>query len=378
MQIRNHDHFLLNPQDRAAVLPSPGASSTQPEPAPPATQILSATYASPPFTASRSGFATAFGKTILLGEHAVVYGWPALAAALEQYVAVSVQEWTGPAWVVAPDIGLDGPLEITHAASRSAVPSTCPAGAAPGTEATSLHRALTLALTLLDAPPSGLCLKIQGTIPVGRGAGSSAALTIASLRAIAAFLQRPLAQAQVLELGQRIEQEFHGRASGIDHTVAALGGVLEYARGVPPRLRPLRLGAPLPLLLVDAGAAPPTAHQVARVAEKLRLEPEPCQALFARIGGLVECGVQAITAGDLSTLAQLMNDNHTCLQALGVSSPALDTCVQAARAAGAAGAKLTGAGGGGLALALCPQGAASVAQELRAQGYTVYETCLKG
>lgn len=254
-----------------------------------------------------SGFAP--GKLILSGEHAVVHGHLCLALAVSRGTTVTLTRRSGPTGIE------DAPFSDAR-----------------------LARALDAVL-----PPEGIGVSIATDLPVGRGMGSSAALAVALVRARAALAGQTAGFAECHREGFVIERIFHGNPSGVDHTVSAMGGGVQYRRGQP--IEALSL-PPLSLVVMDTGVAGNTAELVARVAEL----PD-CAARLAEIGTLTEAVAGALH-GPPEQLGALLTENHRLLRGIGVSTPQLDALVGAALSAGAYGAKLAGAGGGGVAVAL--------------------------
>lgn len=257
-------------------------------------------------------------KLILSGEHSVVYGHPAIALAVRRETTVRLERRPGPTAL----------------------------GSAPFAD----PRVLPALLTVL--PEDGLCINIQSDVPVGRGMGSSAALAVATVRAWAALEGRSLDFALTHAQGFAIERAFHGQPSGVDHAVSALGGAICYRKGAAgPDWQALRC-PDLPLVILDSGSAGDTAALVAGVASRRPgIDPvlERMGALTARLAQLL-----AAPAPALRQVGRLLDENHKLLRDIGVSTPRLDELVALARSAGAVGAKLAGAGGGGVVLALCP------------------------
>jgi mevalonate kinase len=295
--------------------------------------------------------ASAPGKIILCGEHAVVYGRPALAVPVKQVQAtVTVSEDArGGVWVEAPNIGLSAPL--------ADLPSDQPLAA--------VVRSVFSALGVFRPPHC--TVYIQSTIPVASGLGSGAAVSVAVIRALSAFLGHPLPDDQVNILAYEAEKLYHGTPSGIDNTVITYGRPVYFVKGKP--IKTFRVGAPFTLLIGDTGVAAPTKEAVGAVRELWQAEPARWEKVFDQIGEIVWEARQAIERGDLPELGRRLDDNHTLLQILTVSSPELDRLVEAARRSGALGAKMSGGGRGGNMLALVePQLAESVARALQAAG----------
>jgi mevalonate kinase len=283
----------------------------------------------------------AAGKVILLGEHAVVYGRPALAAGLP--------------------LGLD--VELTETGDGPAVSSDRVALADDDRP----RRLVVEAATLLGVDARCVAVRVRSALPAGAGLGSSAALAVAVLRALAATAGRRLGRDEELALGRRLEAIFHGTPSGVDPAAAALGGTFRFVRGEPPTVTPLRAARPLPLVIALGTHPRSTGAAVGGLRERWTADRARHEALFDAVAVVVDDGARAIATGDLAALGGAFDENQRLLAALGVSAPETDALVDAARRAGALGAKLTGGGAGGAVIALAPD-AARVAAALQAAG----------
>ena len=184
------------------------------------------------------------------------------------------------------------------------------------------------------------------------------AVSTALVRALAHFLGHALEPAEVSTLVYEVEKIHHGTPSGIDNTVIAYEQPVYFVRGGPLEPVPLSVGAPFSLLIGDTGLPSPTKRLVSSVRARRERDRTECDAILERIGSITRRGRRAMEAGQVRKLGRLMTENHRLLVALGVSSPALDALVDAAREAGAMGSKLSGAGQGGNMLALIPPSAA--------------------
>jgi mevalonate kinase len=301
--------------------------------------------------------ATAPGKAILVGEHAVVYGQPAIAVPVEQVRARAIARATpgnpaGEVRLEAPAIGLVGRL--------ADLPEDHPLAAAV--------RGVLAELGI--ARPPAFVLRVTSTIPVAAGLGSGAAVSVAAVRAVSGFLGRPLADEQVSRLAYEVEKLYHGTPSGIDNTVIAHRRPVYFQRSSPANLvETIAVRRSLTLVIGDTGQPSPTAVSVAEVRAGWQARPEHYESLFAAIGRLVMQARRCIEAGEIQELGDLLDQNQACLQVLGVSSPELDRLVEAARQAGALGAKLSGGGKGGNMIALAGAGQAEqIATALRRAG----------
>ena len=213
----------------------------------------------------------------------------------------------------------------------------------------------------------GIVARVTSTLPVGHGLGSSAALSVALSGSLVRVAGGEPSPALLNNLAHHLERVTHGRPSGIDDTVVSQQEPILFQRGEPAR--PLRPGVELRLVLASSGHPGSTRDAVAGVNAFRLAHQDDFQRMCETISGLVSRGRTAMESGDLPALGRLMNRNHGILQELDVSTEALDRLVEAARGAGALGAKLTGAGRGGFCVALAPAGGeAALAKALAEAG----------
>ncbi len=297
--------------------------------------------------------ATSPGKIILFGEHAVVYGEPAIAIPVfssqaNAIVSAHIQGKPGEIWIEAPDISLSAPidqLKINHPL-RAAIQ-------------------VVIGDKELNQVPS--CnIQITSEIPPSSGLGSSAAISISLIRAFSAFLGKRLSDEEVSNFAYEVEKIHHGTPSGIDNTVISHQKPVYYRKGNPIEF--LEIGKEFSVLIAYSGKPGKTKEAVEGVRERWQEEPDQYNQLFSRIGEITETAKRIIETGNPDNLGELMNENHGLLQELGVSSPKLDELIQVARDAGALGAKLSGGGLGGHIIALVKSDAADVSKELVKKG----------
>lgn len=277
--------------------------------------------------------ASAFGKVILLGEHAVVYGQPAIAAGISPGVT---------AWCAERD-GRSTELSVDPWGAHV----RCGPGAAREEPHAQLQEAFAALVANLQA--EGARVQAHAHLPPGGGLGSSAALGVAVAKALA-----PTADPARIDAAVAVfEAVFHGNASGIDAAVAARGGI-QYFRKTDGRiaLDPIRPRTPLSVCIGHSGQGASTRSMVEGVARQRERNPAATERTLTAIGELVKTARFAIEEGDLEGLGKLLDLNQILLASLMVSTPELERMCQLARAAGALGAKLTGAGGGGAVIAL--------------------------
>lgn len=294
--------------------------------------------------------ATAPAKIILFGEHAVVYGKPALAVPVTS-LTVTV--------TATPD-------DITRI-EASGLNQTLPAEITLESINDPLLRMILATAKHFGAQPPKMCFHIESSIPVASGLGSGAAVSAALGRATAAALGHEISPADLNALVYDIERIHHGTPSGIDNTVIVYQKPVYFIRGHTPQT--FEVGQPVHLLIGDTGKTALTRESVGDVRKLFESDPARTQPLLDAIGALVERAKTALAMGDLDTLGAMMGENHHLLQQITVSSPELDRLVAAALKAGAIGAKLSGGGRGGNMIALVtPETTKAVAEALTQAG----------
>jgi mevalonate kinase len=306
--------------------------------------------------------ASAPGKLILCGEHAVVYGCPAIAVPLDD-VRAQVVVRGGPTgrgvMIEAGDLGKRWQLSEEPDDPLSLLVSGV--------------------LEHLSGATPDLVISITSQIPIASGMGSGAAVATALVRALAAHAGVALPPSEVSALVYESERRLHGTPSGIDNTVVAYERPIWFVRRPPTtpstglragdhrppttdhregergregEIEPLTIAAPFTLLVGDTGVRSSTHLPVGEVRRRWQEQPARYGALFDAVATVVLRARATLEQGRPESLGPLLNENHALLQQIGVSSPELDQLVEAARGAGALGAKLSGAGWGGVMLAL--------------------------
>jgi len=298
--------------------------------------------------------ASAPGKVYLFGEHAVVYGEPAVPCAIERRATVSVKRRTdGRVRVDAPILSFEGvSVEFGEGPPRVDVPTDL---ARQGVRY--IDAAVDQARGAADDPDAGYTVRVESDLPIGAGLGSSAAVSVATIDAAARESGTTLDPTDIADRAYQVEREVQaGEASRADTFCSTMGGAV---RVEGDDCRTLE-AAPLPFVIGYDGGAGDTGELVAGV-RGLKEDYGFAADTIAAIGDLVRHGEHRLADGDIEELGRLMDINHGLLSALGVSSRSLDAMVWAAREAGADGAKLTGAGGGGCIVALDDSGATETA-----------------
>lgn len=280
---------------------------------------------------------SASGKAILLGEHAVVYGQPAIAIPISsRRVSVRIEpNLTGPSGklrVIAPMLDLD--LDFT------ALPESHP-----------IYQAISLTLKELGIEQIPACtLNINANLTVSSGLGFSAALAVAVIKALSEFLGHPFELETVNRLAWICETFVHGSPSGIDNTTITYEKPILFQKGFEPTI--LKPSKDLHFVLADSGIRKSTHDTIAQLREELRLNPDFVQPRIDEIGDLVKKASPNLTDVNRALQAELINRNQEILRELNLSCPELDHLIDIALSNGALAAKLTGGGKGGHMLAL--------------------------
>ncbi|NUC71287.1 mevalonate kinase [Haloterrigena sp. SYSU A558-1] len=288
------------------------------------------------------------GKVYLFGEHAVVYGEPAVPCAIELRARVDVEQRADSKLRVhAEDLSLDG-FTVEYAGEPEGRPDVDVSESLLNAAMGYVDSAIEQVRSVTGEDDVGFDVTIESDIPLGAGLGSSAAVAVAAIDAGTRELGTTLEIDDLAERAYRTEHEVQGgQASRADTFCSATGGAVR-VEGDDCR----SLEAPeLPIVIGFDGGAGDTGELVAGV-RGLREEYDFAADTVEAIGDIVRRGEDALAAGDIEELGRLMDFNHGLLSALGVSSRTLDSMVWAARDAGAMGAKLTGAGGGGCIVSL--------------------------
>jgi mevalonate kinase len=292
--------------------------------------------------------ASAPGKVYLFGEHAVVYGEPAVPCAIERRAQVTVEERDEGVRVNLQDLTIDG-FTVEYDSSDDDRPDVDVSDSLVDAGMGYVNEAIEQARSAADAPDAGFDITVEGDIPLGAGLGSSAAVAVAAIRAATAELGVDLDAREVAERAYQVEHAVQrGEASREDTFCSAMGGAV---RVEGDDCRTVDGVDNLPLVVGYDGGAGDTGALVAGVRE-VKDRYEFAADTVRAVGDLVRQGERALVEGDVEEVGRLMNFNHGLLSALGVSSRSLDSMVWAARDADALGAKLTGAGGGGCIVAL--------------------------
>ena len=276
--------------------------------------------------------ASASAKAILFGEHAVVYGQPAIAVPVSDLRAFATVE-PNEAGLRIASADLDIPVEVDAASVDNALALTA-----------------RLVLKTLGAEPPNATIHIRSDIPIASGLGSGAAVSTALARALLLYMNRTIEISELNTLIYEVEKIHHGTPSGIDNTVIVYERPVWFVR--QQSIEMLNISTPFTILIGDTGKSASTRAAVAGVRQLYDADRASIEPVLTDIGDLVRSARAALESGDLPALGSHMTRNHALLQRLTVSSPELDKLVDAAEQGGTLGAKLSGGGRGGNMIAL--------------------------
>lgn len=293
----------------------------------------------------------AAGKVILLGEHAVVYGRHAVALPLTRAVVARVWQTGAGKRLMVRERGVERAIDLDESVSSG------------------MAAALDLILRRLGVDAQDISIHVDSRIPSAMGLGSSAAYVVAIIRAFDGHFGLGLDDRAVNQLAFDCEKLAHGTPSGIDNNLATYAEPVLFSKSM--RTRPIELAEPPPVIVAASGIRGITREQVEGVRRRFERSSALYNTLFDEIDELSVAGAVALRDADFNTLGAMMNVCQGLLNAIEVSTPELESMVHIARSHGAVGAKLTGAGGGGSIVALCPGCEDEVARALQNEGHTV-------
>lgn len=274
---------------------------------------------------------TACGKIILFGEHAVVYGRPALAVPLSQMRASATVEPGQAQGIVIRAQDLGSEVWLRDATLDDA-----------------LARITRLTLDTLEVN-GDLEITVASEIPLASGFGSGAAISTAIVRGLADYFGRTMSADEISMLVYETEKLYHGTPSGIDNTVIAYEQAIHFVRrpNGEREITPFQVARPFTLLIANTGIASPTKITVGDVRRGWEQDPMRYEKIFYAVGGIVREAQSALANGENERLGALMQRNQAELAAMGVSSPEIERLLDAGQLAGARGGKLSGGGRGG-------------------------------
>ncbi|MFH1788531.1 MAG: mevalonate kinase [Candidatus Altiarchaeota archaeon] len=307
------------------------------------------------------GSGVGFGKTILFGEHVVVYGLPAVAAAFGKKTVAEVAD----------------SKEFEFADNRPETPGY------KERKKAEIKRQLDALLEYFDIPKNGESIKIRlsGDLVCASGVGASAALAASIARAISDHKRLGLTDEQVNDAAYKAEKAGSGTPSGIDNTCSVYGGFIVFTKnleGGPNKIETIKVDEPIQIVMASSGITQTTKEVVADIRRLREENPEQYERIFSDYLRVFEKGLSAIKTGDNKKLGEMMDENQKLLAEMTLSCPEIEEIIDAAKSAGAVGAKLTGTGRGGSVIALTPgdELQQKVAEAIEAKGYATLKTAI--
>jgi mevalonate kinase len=314
--------------------------------------------------------ASAPAKVILFGEHFVVYGEPAIVLAINKRVHVQAElREDNQIYINSHTLKTSGFFRADQFMAEK--------GEKPEAER-KLQPLKVVVQRLLEKSneKAGVNVEIKSFIPVAVGLGSSAAVAASVAAAVSQLLNITLSKKEIFQLAYEAERLVHGTPSGIDPAISTYGGVLWFQKD--EGFKPLEIEADIPLVIGNTGVQRSTGNLVGLVRERWSRYPTIMRPIVKAGGEVVKQAVDALARGNLTVLGELMNINQALLSAIGVSSEPLEKLIQAAKKAGAYGAKLTGGGGGGCIIAIASRNklerVADAIKKAGGQAFTVQKT----
>ncbi|MCH8907683.1 MAG: mevalonate kinase [Candidatus Heimdallarchaeota archaeon] len=310
------------------------------------------------------GYGSAPGKIILSGEHSVVYGYPALAIAINLRCEVET-ELNGDELVIESN-------ELNEKFVYSPEDCNNVFEGKPKTKVDNIAFAALSTLKLVQ-DSSLLNIHIKSQIPISAGLGSSAAVVVATIASIADLFQKQIPLAEISDLAFEAEKITHGKPSGIDNSIATHGGLIHFENG---NIENKVITNHIPIIIGNSQIARDTKILVAGVAELRRANPDIINPVIKTMGKLTLELEEAVLSIDIDKIGELFDINQGLLDSIGVGHSKLSQMIWMARKFGAIGAKLTGAGGGGCMIAITKtdEEASDVASKMEASGLSIIST----
>jgi mevalonate kinase len=318
--------------------------------------------------------ASAPAKVILFGEHFVVYGGPAILAAINKRIFVDARTIIHDEnkIVIRSDIGVAG--EYHNKGEFNALEGGSKAKSVLDPLYGAIRQVLLMRNNEKNNDNTGIEIGISSRVPSGIGLGSSAASCVATVAAVDSLFQKNSSRQKVCELAIKSERLIHKRTSGADCYISTFGGLMQYY-GKSKSIKNIQTKGSLPLVVASTGIKHSTSDLVAGVKRFKDTNRLLFENLSKQASDICLQACTAIESGKCDKIGELMNENQVILQQIGISHHKVSDIINICSRAGAIGAKITGAGGGGavIALAASKQESTKIASHIKAAGYQSFE-----
>ena len=309
------------------------------------------------------GTGKGYGKTILFGEHFVVWGLPAIASALSSYTTADIKVVDGKDWKVIDNRpATPGYKEKKNIEALQAIKNV-------------------IEYMNIDVSCQKLEITFSGDLIAASGVGASAVQATSLARAINDNFTLMWDDKKINEAAYEGEKAYHGTPSGIDNTASTYGGLIWFVKnlnGGENTMEILSSGKKMPLVIANTGITASTVEVVGDVRKLKEANPVKFEKKFNDYHTLAINAKVALLEGDEIGIGKLMNQNHKMLQDITVSGKVNDKLVEISLNNGALGAKMTGTGRGGLVIALAKNEEVqqNIADAIKAEGYDVWKTMI--
>ncbi len=299
-----------------------------------------------------------YGKVILFGEHFVVHGVPAIAAALGKKTTAKVED-SGRFEVVDNRPETPGYKEGKKEQADEAIMNV-------------------LNFMKVDVERTPIKITFEGDLVAASGVGASAAQCASLARALNQHFNLGLDDEGINKAAYEGEKAYHGTPSGIDNTAATYGGIILFTKGDPPKIERISMARPLEIVEGNTGITSDTKEVIADVVKRREESPEEFERIFKRAGEIAQEAKQALADSDAERIGKLMDENQELLRKIGVSCNELEQLIKIAKDNGATGAKLTGTGRGGLMVSLTPGNELQerIAKAIEEAGFQVFRNSI--
>ena len=300
-----------------------------------------------------------FGKTIIFGEHFVVYGLPGVASGLGNTTIAKIEKSE----------------KFEFVDNRPETPGY------KEKKKEEIQRQIDSLIKHfeLDVEKNPVKITLEGNLLCNSGVGASAALAVSISRALNEMLGLGMSDEEINKAAYIAECAGTGPASGIDNTCSAFGGFITFEKnmaGGQNKIEILSVQNPVEIVLASTGITQETKVVVGDVRAKKEKDEEWFAKVREQYLEVYEKGLEAIKAEDWATVGKMMEKNQELLREIDVSCNEIEEIIDIAKEQGAIGAKLTGTGRGGYVLILCPgkENQERIAKAIEEKGYSTVKS----